>query len=61
MNEIWNLTIEQMSKANELLQILVDGVSKRHAGKGGINAFEAYDLIEKIYNIIHGEKNNGNG
>lgn len=53
-----NLTIEQMSKANKILQKLVDGVTKRQTGKGGINAFEAYDLIDKIYEIIHQENNN---
>ena len=49
------LTIEQISKANFLLQKLVDGVSKRQSGKGGINAFEAYDLIDKIHKIINKE------
>lgn len=51
-----NLSIEQMSKANGLLQKLVDGVNKRHEGKGGINAFEAYEIIEKIYKIINREE-----
>lgn len=54
MNE--SLSLEQMSKANGLLQKLVDGVNKRHAGKGGINAFEAYEIIEEIHKIINREE-----
>lgn len=49
------LSIEEMGEANRLLQKLVDGVSKRQSGKGGINAFEAYDLIDKIHKIINKE------
>lgn len=47
-----NLTIEQMSEANKLLQKLVTGVNNRWAGKGRMNAYEAYDLIDKIHDII---------
>lgn len=54
------LTLEQISEANTLLQELVEGVRKRHEGKGGINALQAYDLIDKIHEIIHGENGNDN-
>lgn len=50
------LTIEQMSKANFLLQKLVDGVVKRQEGKGGINSYKAYDIIEEIHEVINGNE-----
>ena len=50
------LTIEQISKANFLLQKLVNGVVKRQEGKGGINSYEAYDIIEEIHEVINGNE-----
>lgn len=53
------LTIEQMSEANVLLQQLVEGVQDRwkYGIKSGISSHEAYDIIDKIHEIIHrGEK-----
>lgn len=51
-----NLSIEQISKANFLLQKLVAGVVKRQEGKGGINSYEAYDIIEEIHEVINGNE-----
>lgn len=53
------LTIEQMSEANVLLQQLVEDVQDRwKCGiKSGIASHEAYDIIDKIHEVIHrGEK-----
>ena len=50
------LTIEQISKANFLLQKLVAGVVKRQEGKGGINSYEAYDIIEEKHEVINGNE-----
>ena len=54
------LTIEEMSEANTLLQKLVEGVQERWAkgSKAGIDSYEAYEIIEKIHEIItRGEEN----
>ena len=50
------LTIEQISKANFLLQKLVAGVVKRQKGNDGINSYEAYDIIEEIHEVINGNE-----
>ena len=54
------LTIEEMSEANTLLQKLVEGVQERwvKGSKAGIGSYEAYEIIEKIHEIItRGEEN----
>lgn len=53
-----NLSIDQMSRANTLLQRLVDGVNKRwNGGKAkGLSAYEAYEIIDRIYQIINEEQ-----
>lgn len=55
-----NLSIDQMSRANTLLQRLVDGVNKRWNGNKskGLSAYEVYDLIDQIYQIINEVKSN---
>lgn len=53
------LTIEQMSEANVLLQQLVEGVQDRwnRGSKSGIGSHEAYDIVDRIHEVIHrGEK-----
>ena len=51
------LTLEQKDASNVLIQELVSGVSKRWNGKGGIGAKEAYELIDRIYEILHNGEN----
>lgn len=55
-----NLSTDQMSRANTLLQRLVDGVNKRWNGNKskGLSAYEVYDLIDQIYQIINEVKSN---
>lgn len=51
-----NITVEQMSRANTLIQKLVADCERVWSGKcNGHTAFDTYDLIDKIYEIIHGE------
>lgn len=56
-----NLSIDQMSRANTLLQRLVDGVNKRWNGgrAKGISSHEAYEIIDQIYQIINEVQNCG--
>ena len=52
-----NITVEQMSRANTLIQKLVADCERVWSGKcNGHTSFDTYDLIDKIYEIIHGEK-----
>lgn len=52
-----NITVEQMSRANALIQKLVADCERVWSGKrNGYTSFDTYDLIDKIYEIIHGEK-----
>lgn len=53
-----NLSIDQMSRANTLLQRLVDGVNKRWNGNKskGLSSYEVYVLISQIYKIINEEQ-----
>lgn len=51
-----NITVEQMSRANTLIQKLVANCERVWSGKcNGHTSFDTYDLIDKIYEIIHGE------
>lgn len=52
------LTIEQMGKANTLLQELVDNCNKRWSGKKSFTSYEAYSYVDKIYETIHGDNKN---
>ena len=52
-----NITVEQMSRANTLIQKLVADCERAWSGqRNGHTSFDTYDLIDKIYEIIHGEK-----
>lgn len=55
-----NLTIDQMSRANALLQKLVFGVQKRweHGQRSGLSSIEACEIIDRIYQIINEVQNN---
>lgn len=51
-----NITVEQMSRANTLIQKLVADCERVWSGKcNGHTSFDTYDLIDKIYETIHGE------
>lgn len=58
MDKYDNLTNEQISSANTLLQRLVNGIVNRWNNKpNGINSLQAYELIEQIYEILSKEQN----
>ena len=49
-----NITVEQMSRANTLIQKLVADCERVWSGKrNGHTSFDTYDLIDKIHEIIH--------
>lgn len=52
-----DLTIEQKDAANVLIQKLVSGVNDRWNGKGGIGTTEVYQLVDRIYEVLHSGEN----
>lgn len=49
-----NITVEQMSRANALIQKLVADCERVWSGKrNGHTAFDTYDKIDEIHKILH--------
>lgn len=55
MSNNWeDLTIDQMSRANAIVQRLVNDCVSRWNGKNKTHtAFDTYDKVEDIHNILH--------
>ena len=53
-NKWEDLTIDQMSRANAIVQRLVSDCVSRWDGKNKTHtAFDTYDKVEDIHNILH--------
>ena len=49
-----NITVEQMSRANTLIQKLVADCERAWSGKrNGHTSFDTYDKIDEIHKILH--------